>query len=165
MLCLVSAPSQWRHNEHGDVSNHQPHDCLLNRFLRHRWKKTSKLHATGLCEGNPPVTVEFPTLPFNDVIMSYKLTQSQNCLFQSVNSFARMMNSMPSAFDCIEGGKQIGWDWKRKDRSANCQINNSPSPASLLRSNIPVMLQFSWYNVAWRNVHYFGYNIFKCIFL
>ena len=22
---------QWRHNGHDDVSNHQPHDCLLNR--------------------------------------------------------------------------------------------------------------------------------------
>ena len=33
------------------VSNHQPHDCLLNRLFRHRSKKTSKLRVTGLCEG------------------------------------------------------------------------------------------------------------------
>ena len=38
----------------------QPHDCLLNRWFRHRSKKTSKLHITGLCEGNSPVTSEFP---------------------------------------------------------------------------------------------------------
>ena len=37
-----------RHNEHDDVSNHQPHDCLLNRLFRHRSKKTSKLRVTGL---------------------------------------------------------------------------------------------------------------------
>ena len=47
---------QWRRNEHDGVSNHQPHDCLLNCLFRHRSKKTSKLPITGLCEGNSPVT-------------------------------------------------------------------------------------------------------------
>ena len=51
---------QWRHNERDGVSNHQPHDCLLNRLFRHRSNKTSKLRVTGLCEGNSPVTNEFP---------------------------------------------------------------------------------------------------------
>ena len=50
----------WRHNERDGVSNHQPHDCLLNRLLRGRSKKTSKLRVAGLCEGNSPVTGEFP---------------------------------------------------------------------------------------------------------
>ena len=27
---------QWRHNERHGISNHQPHDCLLNCFFRHR---------------------------------------------------------------------------------------------------------------------------------
>ena len=27
---------QWRNNERDGVSNHQPHDCLLNRLFRHR---------------------------------------------------------------------------------------------------------------------------------
>ena len=52
---------QWRHNECDGVSNHQPHDYLLNRLFRRRSKKTSKLRATGLCEGNSPVTGEFPS--------------------------------------------------------------------------------------------------------
>ena len=43
---------QWRQNGRDGVSNHQPHDCLRNR----RWKKTSKLRVTVLCEGNSPVT-------------------------------------------------------------------------------------------------------------
>ena len=51
---------QWRHNEHDRVSNHQPYDRLLNRLFRCRSKKTSKLRVTGLCEGNSPVTGEFP---------------------------------------------------------------------------------------------------------
>ena len=40
----------WRHNGHDGVSNHQPRDCLLNRWFRRRLKKTSKLRVTGLCE-------------------------------------------------------------------------------------------------------------------
>ena len=49
----------WRHNGRNGVSNHQPHDCLLNRFFRSRSKKISKLRVTGLCAGNSPVTGEF----------------------------------------------------------------------------------------------------------
>ena len=51
---------QWRHNGHDRVSNHQPHDCLLNRIFRRRSKKTSKLRVTGLWAGNSPGTGEFP---------------------------------------------------------------------------------------------------------
>ena len=51
---------QCRHNELAGVSNHQPHNCLLNRLFTRRSKKTSKLRVTGLCEGNSPVTGEFP---------------------------------------------------------------------------------------------------------
>ena len=53
-------PLQWRHNGRECVSNHQPHDCLLNRLFNRRSKKTSKLRVTGLCMGNSPVTGEFP---------------------------------------------------------------------------------------------------------
>ena len=49
------------HNERDGVSNHQPHDCLLNRLFGRRSKKTSKLSVTGLCEGNSPVTSKSPT--------------------------------------------------------------------------------------------------------
>ena len=51
---------RWRHNGRDTVSNHQPHDCLLNRLFRRRSKKTSKLRVTGLCAGNWPGTGEFP---------------------------------------------------------------------------------------------------------
>ena len=68
-------PLQWRHNGRDGTSNHQPHDCLLNRLRRS--KKTSKLHVTGLCVGNSPVADKFPAqmastrkmFPFDDVIM------------------------------------------------------------------------------------------------
>ena len=53
-------PLQWCHNKRDGVWNHRRLGCLLNRLFRRRPKKTSKLHATGLCEGNSPVTSEFP---------------------------------------------------------------------------------------------------------
>ena len=34
--------SQWRHNGRGGVSDHRPHDCLLNRLFRLRSKKNIK---------------------------------------------------------------------------------------------------------------------------
>ena len=51
---------RWRHNERDGVSNHQPHDCLLDHSFRPHPNKTSKLRVAGLCEGNSPVTGEFP---------------------------------------------------------------------------------------------------------
>ena len=50
---------RWRHNGHDSVSNHQPRDCFLNRLLRRRSKKTSKLRVTGLCAMNSPEAGEF----------------------------------------------------------------------------------------------------------
>ena len=50
----------WRHTGHKDVSNHQPHDCLLNRSFRRRSNKTLNPRITDLCAGNSPVTGEFP---------------------------------------------------------------------------------------------------------
>ena len=48
------------------VSNHQPHDCLINRLFRHRSKKTPKLRVIGLCVGNSPGTGEFPAQMASD---------------------------------------------------------------------------------------------------
>ena len=59
-FCGIFHPSQWRHNDQYGVSNHQPYDCLLNRLMKRRSKKASKLCVTGLCVGNSPVTGEFP---------------------------------------------------------------------------------------------------------
>ena len=53
-------PIHWRHNECDGVSNHQRHNCLLNRLVRRRSTKAPKLRITGHCEGNSPVTGEFP---------------------------------------------------------------------------------------------------------
>ena len=83
----------WRHNDHDSVSNHQPHECLLNRLFRRRSKKTSKLRVTGLCVGNSPGPVNSPhkgpvkrkMFPFDDVIMilARKKTNSYVRVFQN----------------------------------------------------------------------------------
>ena len=77
-------PLWWRHNGRDCVSNHQPHDCLLNRLFGRRSKKTSKLCVTGLCVGNSPGPVNSPhkwpvtrkMFPFDDVIM-----RTQDCIY------------------------------------------------------------------------------------
>ena len=82
---------QWGHNEQDGVSNHHPHDCLLNRLFGSRSKKRSKLRVTGLCGGNSPGPVNSPhkgsvtrkMFPFDDVIMKF--------------SFMKMQLKMPSA--------------------------------------------------------------------
>ena len=61
LYIMVCYTLQWRHNGHDNVSNHQPHDYLFNRLVRSGSNKTStKLRATGFCEGNSPMTGEFP---------------------------------------------------------------------------------------------------------
>ena len=55
-----SSSLQWHHNELAGVSNHQPHDCLLNRLFTRRSKKASKLRVAGLCARNSPGTGKFP---------------------------------------------------------------------------------------------------------
>ena len=74
---------QWRYNKRYWVSNHQRLDCF-KRLFRRCSKKTSKPCVTGLCEGNSPVTGEFPTerasnaemFLFDDVIMVHTGIQS-----------------------------------------------------------------------------------------
>ena len=76
----VDKPLRWRHNDHGGVSNHQPHSCLLNRLVRRRSKKTSKLRVTGHYAGNSPGPVNSPhkgpvarkMFLFDDVIMLWR---------------------------------------------------------------------------------------------
>ena len=76
----IHIPLHWRHNEHDGVSNHQPHGCLLNRLIRRRSKKTSKLRVTGICVGNSPGPVNSPhkgpvtqkMFPFDDVIILHR---------------------------------------------------------------------------------------------
>ena len=67
---------QWRHNGDYGVSNHQPHECLLNRLFRCRSKKTSSA-SLAFVWGIHRWPVNFPhkrpvtrrMFPFHDVIL------------------------------------------------------------------------------------------------
>ena len=88
-----------RHNERDGVANHQPHDCLVSRLFRHRWKKTSKLRVTGLCQENSPETGEFPAqwpvtrkmFPFDDVIMLYQSLQLNSFYIMVTHHFLSLV--------------------------------------------------------------------------
>ena len=61
---ILTLALQWHQN---GISNHWHLDCLRYCLFRHRSEKISKLHATGLCEGNPPVTGGFPSQKASNV--------------------------------------------------------------------------------------------------
>ena len=42
LLGAIQSALQRRHNEHDGVSNHQPHDCLLNRLFKAQMKENIK---------------------------------------------------------------------------------------------------------------------------
>ena len=83
------------------MSNHRCLDCLLNRLFRWRSKKTSKLHVTGLCEGNPPVAGGFPSqrasnmemFPFDDIIMVFC-----TCFSYVISSYLSHVRNLPIFF-------------------------------------------------------------------
>ena len=95
---------EWRHNGCDSVSNHQPHNCLLNRLFRRRSNKTSKLRVTGLCTGNSPWTGEFPAqrasnvenVPFDDAIMLWNVLT-----FGSGNGFGAEPSHGPMLTYCV----------------------------------------------------------------
>ena len=66
---------QWRHNGHDGVSNHQPHDCLLNRLCADQICSASLAFVRGIHRwpvNSPqkwPVTRKM--FPFDDVIMTW----------------------------------------------------------------------------------------------
>ena len=67
----------WRHNECDSVSNHQPHDCLLNRHSDVDQRKHQSSALLALCARNSPGPVNSPhngsvtrkMFPFDDVIL------------------------------------------------------------------------------------------------
>ena len=120
---------QWRHNEHDGVSNHQPHDCLFNSLFGRRSKNTPKLRVTGLCEGNSPVTGEFPAhkgpvtgkmFPFDEVIMWWGILGTERrvyallcCAVLSNNKFDLYLNPFfqDKFFWCQTAIKGTGMRW------------------------------------------------------
>ena len=87
-LAFQTSPLQGHHDERDGVSYHQHLDCLLGRLLRRKSKKTSKLCVNGLCEGNPPVTVDSHQKGPVMRKMSYLMTSS--CTFDICDVFVHI---------------------------------------------------------------------------
>ena len=76
--CDVFFTLQWRHNGHDSVSNHQSHDCLLNRYSdANQWKhqtSASLAFVRGIHRGPLNSPYKWPVtrkmFPFDDVIMT-----------------------------------------------------------------------------------------------
>ena len=99
-------PLQWRHNEHDNVSNHEPHDCLLNRLFGRRSKKTSKLRVTGLGVGKSPGTGEIPTKRASNAenaSISWRHPDSMMilCFFLTTLVLVRLVNSLSYTYHVL----------------------------------------------------------------
>ena len=105
--------SQWRHNGRDGISNHQPHDCLLNRLFGCRSKKTSQLSVTGLCAGNSQGTGEFPAQiasyaenvsiwwRHHEIISQFYIQNTSNSLrIKSMQLYVKSPQSYGFAFGC-----------------------------------------------------------------
>ena len=66
---------RWRHNERDIFSNHQPHDCLLNRLFRQIKENIKAPRHWPLCGESVNSPHKWPVtrkmFPFDDVIMYY----------------------------------------------------------------------------------------------
>ena len=82
---LCASSLLWRHNGRDGVSNHQPHDYLVNRLFRCWSKKTSKLRVTVLCAGYSLVTGEFSAHMASNAEMAFYLMTS-SCMLSSKHS-------------------------------------------------------------------------------
>ena len=96
----------WHHNGRDGISNHQHHDCLINRISRRRSKKTSNLRVTGLCEGNSPVSGEFAhkrsvIRSFDAVIMTYCGPSFENLQVPQRFSRKPYYNIWPLMLPCV----------------------------------------------------------------
>ena len=104
---------------------------FFKRLIRRKSKKTSKLRVTGLCEGNSPVTGEFPhkgpvtrkMFPFDGVIMPSMLIQwlCADGWWCGNTSRRRFKNGVPQKFglydDVIKWNKMsLYWPFVRRIR-------------------------------------------------
>ena len=108
---------QWHHNGLDGVSDHQPHNCLLNCSFGRRSKKTSKIRVTlAFVRGIHRSPVNSPqkgpvtrkTFPFDDVIMS----RDGEGLHKNVLEYPKPMLTHTSIRQCPVG-TTLWWNWKR----------------------------------------------------
>ena len=117
-MCLRVDSLEWRHNERDCVSNHRRLDCLLVRLSWRSSKKTSKLRVTGLCEGNSPVTGEFPAQRASNAENVSIWWRHHVITMKTMIEFMRR-NSLAKGVICTGGNraKLPSSIWRRRGRS------------------------------------------------
>ena len=108
---LFGTTLQRRHNERNGVSNHRRLDCLPSRLFMRRSKTTSKLRVTGLCEGNSPVTGEFPAVT-GEFPAQKPVTRNTNGTIEMRSPSAAAMLTMVAAATIVRFPpvlRQAGW--------------------------------------------------------
>ena len=126
---------QWRHNEHDDVINHQPRDCLLNRLFKAQIKGNIKaLYHWPLCG-------EFTGDQWNP---HNKGQQHRKCFHLMTSS--RYSTNKPNKFHYIS----TVWTCKRTHKH-NTDTN--------LLTLVSEMFKL-WCNyLVWHSRHYSGYGL------
>ena len=98
---LIECTLQWRQYQRDDVSNHRRLDCLFNRLFKRWSKKTSQLRVTGLCEGNSPVTGEFPAQKWPETRKVFSFDNAI-MLYDAFMTLWRHHDSMRTICVCIQ---------------------------------------------------------------
>ena len=116
-----------------------------------RSKKTSKIHVTGLCEGNPPVTGGFPSqratkwqmFPFDDVIMKHicsliQIVKWQTKLFR--------IEKRPLVFLWCDEDSKLEQSWHLKNRPPKDWMNECLLKSSSYKQLYRVKISDSSFN-------------------
>ena len=101
---LIAKPLQWHHNGHDGVSNHQPHDCLLNRYSGADQRKHQSSASLAFVQGIHRWPVNSPhkwpvtrkMFPLDDVIMfnhNHNLLSEHCPLSVSWNPFSHRLQT------------------------------------------------------------------------
>ena len=130
-----NVPLQWRHNGYDSVSNHQPHDCLLNRLFKRRSKKTSRLRVDGLCAHKWPVTRKM--FSFDDVIMHmnsvryhHKNGPSWRFIHMCMHSYSTLAWSLLTLVYLIRLGPNLSPLLLTYTRNLGWYVHNAPNSIS-----------------------------------
>ena len=152
-------PLHWRHNGHDCVSNHQPHDCLLNRLFRRRSKKTPKLRVTGLCAGNSPGPVNSPhkgpvtlkMFPFDDVIMH--VLQASSLLVCSTAQIVSRQEERGTAYEpgsctflCLALPSDVIWRQRSGSSLAQVMACCLTAPSHYLNQCWRIISKVEWHS-------------------
>ena len=106
VLFMISL--QWRHNGRDSISNHQPHNCLLNHYSdanqRNHQSSASLAFVWGIHRGRVNSPHKWPVMqkmfPFDDIIMKSAVVQ----IITNDRPLSKPVIMMPSAI-------VICWSW------------------------------------------------------